>query len=604
MTKDNRILGSFLLENIPPAPAGQEKFDVSFEINTDGILVVTAAHRGSKNMGRIEVDARTSARLTDREINSMLDQAEKMKEQDEAEENRMRSLNRLEALCSKIKFKAQKEKPQEVGKVLKVSLDCISWIKSNPKVSQATFDSKFDELSKKAIKVFGNNDDLTLDLNKSNHVFEMSTATAKYYMDQGEAKTQEEDFEEAIVLFRKAYNIASRKGLVDKMVAASQRMGHVRRVLVEQGTDSKHNVDTCIDAAIRIAYAMETGERRKVLNKEQREELVDDIQFLSTEFFTEVSDLDSKEMHNALGWFMYAIDNSPFIRDISWGKVMLHCYISHINLSLAFIRENLAKEDFKSALVDINELTLSKEEALRLAKKEADRETLKTLVEELESCANLAQGLKLIQLSEETVKQGEDNSVERASVALDLLSEARKLTKQVDMKIFCKAKLYEGKLLLNLFINKEKAKSCFKEVMNISLSERYTNTLWYKEASTLFQQIKKAEEVPQTPSERRNTCLKELEPQIKELDAAKSLDDESFINFLFEKFPPKHHPNPKKPELGSQNSSALKKALGKLSGYYHPDKVDTSVHSEKHKVLCEEIAKRVNSRYARLKNED
>ena len=82
---------------------------------------------------------------------------------------------------------------------------------------------------------------------------------------------------------------------------------------------------------------METGERRNVLTKEQREELVDDIQFLSSEFFTEVSDLNETEMHNALGWFMYAIDNSPFIRDVSWGKVMLHCYISHINLSLAFI---------------------------------------------------------------------------------------------------------------------------------------------------------------------------------------------------------------------------------------------------------------------------
>ena len=163
-----------------------------------------------------------------------------------------------------------------------------------------------------------------------------------------------------------------------------------------------------------------------------------------------------------------------------------------------------------------------------MAKTKADRDTLKTLVVELESCTNLANGLKLIHLSEETVKQCEDNSVERAFVALDQLSEARKLTKQVDMKIFCKAKLYEGKLLLNLFINKEKAKSCFKEVMNISLSERYTNTLWYKEASTL---IKKTKEVAQTASEKRNTCLRELGPRIKELDAAKSLDDESFINF-------------------------------------------------------------------------
>ena len=121
--------------------------------------------------------------------------------------------------------------------------------------------------------MFGNNDDLTLDLKKSNHVFEMSTATAKYYMDEGEAKTQEKNFEEAIVMFRKAFNIAPRKGLVDKMVAASQKMGHVRRILVEEGTDSKRNVDTCIDAALRIAYAMETGERQNVLTRNNMKNL-------------------------------------------------------------------------------------------------------------------------------------------------------------------------------------------------------------------------------------------------------------------------------------------------------------------------------------------
>ena len=113
-----------------------------------------------------------------------------------------------------------------------------------------------------------------------------------------------------------------------------------------------------------------------------------------------------------------------------------------------------------------------------------------------------------------------------------------------------------------------------------------------------------AEEAPQNLGEMKNNLLKELEPEIKQLDAAGSLDNKAFINFLFDKFPPKHHSNPKKPTLGNQDASALKRAMGKLSGYYHPDKVDTSVHGDKFKVLCEEIAKRVNSRYARLKNED
>ena len=102
----------------------------------------------------------------------------------------------------------------------------------------------------------------------------------------------------------------------------------------------------------------------------------------------------------------------------------------------------------------------------------------------------------------------------------------------------------------------------------------------------------------------KDDCMKELESELKVLDSAERLNDEDFINFLFSKFPPKHHSNPKKPEVQSQNFATLKRGYAKLSGYYHPDKVDTSVHGEKHKVICEEIAKRVNSRYAQLKGED
>ena len=136
-------------------------------------------------------------------------------------------------------------------------------------------------------------------------------------------------------------------------------------------------------------------------------------------------------------------------------------------------------------------------------------------------------------------------------------------------------------LLLNLFFNKDKAKACLKEIMDISLSERYTDTLWFKEASALFQKIKKEEETPESATEVKGDCIKELESELKLLDSAERLND-----------------------VQSQNFATLKRGYAKLSGYYHPDKVDTSVHGEKHKVLCEEIAKRVNSRYAQLKGED
>ena len=128
MTKNNKILGSFCLKNIPPGPAGREKFDVTFEINSDGILTVTATHRGNRgNTKSMNIDARTSGRLTEEQVNVMIDQAEKMKLHDEAEENRIHSLNRLEALCYRIKFK-----DKEGGTMQKVS--CRKFSYANQKI--------------------------------------------------------------------------------------------------------------------------------------------------------------------------------------------------------------------------------------------------------------------------------------------------------------------------------------------------------------------------------------------------------------------------------------------------------------------------------------
>ena len=125
--------------------------------------------------------------------------------------------------------------------------------------------------------------------------------------------------------------------------------------------------------------------------------------------------------------------------------------------------------------------------------------------------------------------------------------------------------------------------------------------MWFKEASALLEEIKRGEETPGRPSEEKEDYIKDLQSEMKELGAAKCLSNEEFIDFLFSKFPPKHHSNPKKPEVQSHSPSLLKRAFAKLLGYYHPDKVDTSIHGEKYKVLCEEIAKRVSARYAQLK---
>ena len=606
MTKDNRIMGSFFLENIPPGPVGQEKFDVTFDINSDGILTVTATHKGNRgNTGTMKIDARTSGRLSDEEVDSMIKVAEKMKQQDEAEYNRVNSLCRLEALCGRVKLKAKERESyraqDELHELLEVVSHCLIWIESNQDASMLTLDSKFATILGRANAVFPYQEDFSFDFSKSTHVFDMSTMTAKSFLDKAESDLKNNNLKYAYEGFQSAYSIASKNGKIDKIVTALQRMGYIRRLEVEQGRNKRKGADMCKDGAIRITFALETGVRRSLLNKTQVEELAGDLSFLSTKFYEAIVDNSVTERQKMSENFLQAISINHPIENISWNEVILNCHISHLRINQAAIKEKLERQDFKEALNDISELVRSKDEASRLARKMAEKYILKDLLGELEDSNKLATGLKLIHQAEDTMKQDEDNSVERAFVALDLISEAKNLTKQADMRYFCKAKLHEGQLLMNLFLNKDKAKACMEEVIDISVSEGYTDSVWFKEASALLEEIKRGEETPGRPSEEKEDYIKDLQSEMKELGAAQFFSDGEFIDFLFSKFPPKHHSNPKKPEVQSHSPSKLKRALAKLLGYYHPDKVDTSIHGEKYKVLCEEIAKRVSARYAQLK---
>ena len=69
MTADNTILGSFRIEDVPPGPVGSQKFSVEFDLDTDGILTVTATHIETGHQHGITLDSSTSGRLTSEEIN-------------------------------------------------------------------------------------------------------------------------------------------------------------------------------------------------------------------------------------------------------------------------------------------------------------------------------------------------------------------------------------------------------------------------------------------------------------------------------------------------------------------------------------------------------
>ena len=112
MTKDNNMLGKFELTGIPPAPRGVPQIEVSFELDANGILKVSA---GDKGTGKAETITITNdkGRLTPDEIERMIQDAEKFAEEDKATAERITARNGLENYA--FNLKNQLNDPEGLG---------------------------------------------------------------------------------------------------------------------------------------------------------------------------------------------------------------------------------------------------------------------------------------------------------------------------------------------------------------------------------------------------------------------------------------------------------------------------------------------------------
>ncbi|KAH8922187.1 heat shock protein 70 [Atractiella rhizophila] len=101
LTKDNHLLGSFDLTGISPAPKGVPQIEVTFEIDSDGIMKVTALDKGTGKEKSITLTT-GSDRLTKEEIEAMIAEAENMKEHDADTKSRIEARNGLEDYVSMV----------------------------------------------------------------------------------------------------------------------------------------------------------------------------------------------------------------------------------------------------------------------------------------------------------------------------------------------------------------------------------------------------------------------------------------------------------------------------------------------------------------------
>merc|ERR1712093_185645 len=102
LTKDNHLLGKFDLTGIPPAPRGTPQIEVTFEIDANGILQVSAEDKGTGKAEKITITAE-KGRLSQDEIERMVQEAEEFAEEDKKVKDRIDGRNSFEGYCYNLK---------------------------------------------------------------------------------------------------------------------------------------------------------------------------------------------------------------------------------------------------------------------------------------------------------------------------------------------------------------------------------------------------------------------------------------------------------------------------------------------------------------------
>jgi len=151
MTKDNHNLGKFDLTGIPPAPRGVPQIEVTFDIDANGILNVSAADKSTGKQNKITI-TNDKGRLSKEEIERMVNDAEKFKAEDEKQKERISAKNGLESYCFNMKTTLDDEKVKD-----KISEDdkkaigdkcdeAIKWLDANQLAEVEEFSEKQKEV--------------------------------------------------------------------------------------------------------------------------------------------------------------------------------------------------------------------------------------------------------------------------------------------------------------------------------------------------------------------------------------------------------------------------------------------------------------------------
>uniref|UniRef100_A0A3Q3E0B0 78 kDa glucose-regulated protein n=1 Tax=Labrus bergylta TaxID=56723 RepID=A0A3Q3E0B0_9LABR len=152
LTKDNHLLGTFDLTGIPPAPRGVPQIEVTFEIDVNGILRVTAEDKGTGNKNKITI-TNDQNRLTPEDIERMVNDAERFADDDKKLKERIDARNELESYAYSLKNQiGDKEKlggklsDEDKEIIEKAVEEKIEWMESHQEAELEDFQAKKKEL--------------------------------------------------------------------------------------------------------------------------------------------------------------------------------------------------------------------------------------------------------------------------------------------------------------------------------------------------------------------------------------------------------------------------------------------------------------------------
>ncbi|EDO18050.1 hypothetical protein Kpol_1045p36 [Vanderwaltozyma polyspora DSM 70294] len=150
-TKDNNLLGKFDLTGIPPAPRGVPQIEVTFDIDANGILNVSAIEKGTGKSNKITI-TNDKGRLSKEDIDRMVSDAEKFKAEDDAEADRVQAKNQLESYAFSLKnaiaessFK-EKVGDEDASKLDSIATEVISWLDASQAASTDEYKERQKEL--------------------------------------------------------------------------------------------------------------------------------------------------------------------------------------------------------------------------------------------------------------------------------------------------------------------------------------------------------------------------------------------------------------------------------------------------------------------------